>query len=422
MRKIILLLASFFLSGYSYGFEFRGEAGLDALFFVDDSDYVAYNHSLSLYLRPEWFYETQDRKQLVTLIPWLRKDQRDDRRTRADIREFSWIYVADNWEVRTGINRVSWRVTEGRHLVDVINQTDLADDQSGDQRLGQPMLNVSTIQDWGILDIYVLPGFRERTFAGPNGRPGLPVRVSREAVYESHAEKRRVDAALRWQYFSGGLRLALSHFSGNGREPLLLPDLDAAFAAGWQGAGPLPDAVKPVLIPNYSVVDRSGLELQYVRSGWSFKLEAVSQSGQGRRYSAADAGFEYTQTGLFGTWLDLGWIMEYLWEDREALLQSAFANDVLIGHRLTFNDMASTELLWGIIADLDNQDSIATLEFSRRIGGRWRLALEGEYYHISDDQPGAQLLYELAAQRKRPDPLSFSASDTSIKISLAAFF
>ena len=57
-------------------------------------------------------------------------------------------------------------VTESRHLVDVLNQVDGVEDIDEEDRLGQPMINISTQRDWGSVDLFVLPGFRERTFAG----------------------------------------------------------------------------------------------------------------------------------------------------------------------------------------------------------------------------------------------------------------
>src|SRR5690606_38466853 len=124
-----------------------------------------------------------------TFIPFARLDQHDAERTHVDIRELSWIHVSDNWESRVGIRKVFWGVTEGRHLVDIINQTDFVDQIDEEEKLGQPMINLSTVRDWGTLDLYLLPGFRERTFAGQEGRPQIPIPITADrALYESGAE------------------------------------------------------------------------------------------------------------------------------------------------------------------------------------------------------------------------------------------
>ena len=69
-----------------------------------------------------------------------------------------------------GINSVFWRVVESNHLVDILNQTDLIEDIDGEEKLGQPMISLSTQQDWGGLSLFVLPWFRERTFPSEEGR------------------------------------------------------------------------------------------------------------------------------------------------------------------------------------------------------------------------------------------------------------
>jgi len=85
-------------------------------------------------------------------------DEHDDNRTHGDIRELSWIHVGSNWETRVGVRKVFWGVTEGRHLVDIINQTDAVDQVDGEEKLGQPMINLSvcpTLIDGGVAPCHV---------------------------------------------------------------------------------------------------------------------------------------------------------------------------------------------------------------------------------------------------------------------------
>ena len=78
-----------------------------------------------------------------------------------------------------------WGVTELRHLVDIINQTDLVENLDGEQKLGQPMVQLTLLKDWGTLDFFAMPYFRERTFTGPDGRPRprSPSRFSTRSVW-----------------------------------------------------------------------------------------------------------------------------------------------------------------------------------------------------------------------------------------------
>ena len=95
----------------------------------------------------------------------------DSERTHFDIRELFGLWVFERWELGVGIRKVFWGVTESQHLVDIINQTDLVDSIDGEEKLGQPMVNVSIPHEWGTVDLFILPYFRERTFPGRDGTP-----------------------------------------------------------------------------------------------------------------------------------------------------------------------------------------------------------------------------------------------------------
>ena len=47
--------------------------------------------------------------------------------------------------MRLGLRKVYWGVTESQHLVDVINQTEGVENLDGEDKLGQPMLNLALI-------------------------------------------------------------------------------------------------------------------------------------------------------------------------------------------------------------------------------------------------------------------------------------
>ena len=83
----------------------------------------------------------------------------DDQRTHADLREAYWAWQDDEYELIVGVDKVFWGVAESRHLVDIINQTDLVEDLDEEDKLGQPMVNVSVQRDWGRLGFYLLPYF-----------------------------------------------------------------------------------------------------------------------------------------------------------------------------------------------------------------------------------------------------------------------
>lgn len=75
-------------------------------------------------------------------------------------------------------------------------------------------------------------------------------------------------------------------------------------------------------------------------------------------------------------------ISEYLFDDRSEELATPFEDDLMIGTRITWNDVQSTELLVGLIQDLDSNDATWAIEASRRIGNRWKLSVEGRLFKV----------------------------------------
>lgn len=365
-------------------------------------EYRGFNHApllpeqhrnyFSLAAQPEYRAQWDNGRQGVTFVPFARASQYDNERTHADIRELTWFKTGDGYEWRVGIRKVFWGVVESQHLVDIINQTDLVENIDTEDKLGQPMVNLALIRDWGTLDLFVLPGFRERTFPGVEGRLRTNPRVdTKEAMYESAAERGRVDLAARWSKSLGAFDVGVSQFNGTSREPRLVPRIS-------------PTGV--VLIPFYEVISQTGLDVQATLGAWLWKLEAIRRSGQSPSFTAATGGFEYSFTGVFGSGIDLGVLAEFLYDDRGTRAPTPFQKDVLVGARLGFNDAQSSEILVGVIADRDSDARFYNLEASRRIGDQWKLSVEARAF----------------ADIPHGDPLFGFRRDDYLQLELARYF
>ena len=347
------------------------EVGTQVRLFAEDASYGQSRSDVSVRAQAEFYYQWNDGMDSIEFIPWFVIDKEDDERTHGDIQDLAWIHVADDWELRTGIRKVFWGVTESVHLVDVINQSDLSRGLDGEEKLGQPMVNLSLVRDWGIIDFFVLPGHRKRLFAGEDGRPRSTFVITRDhAEYESGDESRRVDAAFRWQVSIDDWELALSHFSGTSREPTIVGLND-----------------KNELLTYYPVIDQTGVEAQYIAGEWIWKLESVFRSGQGDRYTAAVAGTEYTQVGIFDTNIDLGWIAEYSFDDRGFDAPNASERDVVVGTRWTLNDVASSQALVFVSVDSSTKEQLWTLEASRRFYADWFVTIDMFVFANTGDAP-----------------------------------
>lgn len=341
--------------------------------------YTAAQHDVALKQSVRYLHSWSDGDDLLLLDGFYRWSDGDEARRHGDIQDLVWTHLGSGWESHVGIRTVFWGVTEFQHLVDIINQEDVAERFDGEARLGQPMLNVSMANAFSVLDLFILAGFRERTFPGATGWPAGPFPVSQtEADYESGAESQRVDFAARWGVTIDDWEVALSWFSGTGRDPELRR---LSAAAEW--------------IPYYPVIDQFGVELTYLQAAWLWKAELISRSGyRGGRYSAAVAGLEYTHEGVFNSGADLGWVLEYHFDDRAAdtFAYQLLEHDVALGWRLALNDEHDSQALLGLMIDTELPEQIISLEGSRRFAEHWVGALEAWVFLADEPPTRAQIL------------------------------
>ena len=324
----------------------------------------------SLAAQPELFLEWDDGQHSLVFAPFLRLDSEDSERTHLDVRELYWRWLRDGWELRAGFGKIFWGVAESQHLVDVVNQTDLVEAPDAEDKLGQLMVQATIPSSSGTFDFFLLPGFRERTFPGQEGRLRAPFPVDGDAA----RVQRRLGFAARWSHHFGPFDLALAHFHGTSRDPLF--ELSRIDPSGSDGGS-------PALVPVYSAIDQTSLEAQATLGSWLFKLEALSRWGIGRRYTAAVGGFEYTLANLRMTGWDLGLLAEYHYDGRgrrelgdARRSMTPFDDDLFLGTRLALNDVQSTQLLGGAIIDLNGHGTAVFVEASRRVGDPWSLDLE----------------------------------------------
>ncbi|MCG8323988.1 MAG: hypothetical protein MI673_00605 [Thiotrichales bacterium] len=369
IQRAALLLGLLAMVPPSQAGEWSGYVGLETRFFTQDplDDRQDHHFNAALNFEPEYYHDWDNGRQLIAFVPYLRIDEHDSDRTHFDIRELTYVKAAETWELRLGVRKVFWGVVEFQHLVDIINQTDLVENIDTEDKLGQPMVNLALIRDWGTIDFFIMPYFRERQFVGRQGRLRSQPPVSEDlARFESGAKEKHVDVAIRYSHFFGDWDIGIAHFYGTSRDPRLLPGLDAGN--------------NPVLIPFYDTIHQTSLDLQATKGNMLWKLEALHRSGQGDTYNALAGGFEYTFVGVMETAVDLGILGEYHYDDRGESAPTIFEDDIGIGARLAFNDAASTEALTGLVWDRNTGGIFYNLEASRRITNHWFVELQGRLF------------------------------------------
>ncbi|MFV2082394.1 MAG: hypothetical protein ACC669_11085 [bacterium] len=361
-------------------YELSGYAAAEGRIFFDDPLYPGQERdNVSIAIQPEFYHEWKNGSSF-TFTPFARLDSVDSERSHFDVRELNYLWLSNTVELRIGISKVFWGVTESQHLVDIINQTDAVESIDGEDKLGQPMIHLSIPREWGVVEMFVLPYFRERTFPGEKGRLRTPVVDTNQAIYENSAKEYHIDMAIRYSHTIGNWDLGLSHFRGTGREPTLRKPTPIAGADSNGG---------PVLIPyyEYEIINQTGLDLQLVAGRWLWKLESIYRSGQGDKdFFAFTGGFEYTFTGVTPGGIDIGVLSEWLYDERGRNATTAFDNDVMLGVRTSLNDAAGTEALMGIIQDIDSKGRVFTFESSRRIGERWKISLDSFFVFDSSQE------------------------------------
>ncbi|MGI9270580.1 MAG: hypothetical protein ACR2QT_02300 [Woeseiaceae bacterium] len=358
---LLLLAAQFLVPSAARGGELdiRGSVEMQARVFMDKPAWSGQDDQAmqgSVILTTEFRWRSEEGDQRASLIPYLRWDGTDSERSLPDLKEAYWAAEGDDYEVLVGANTVFWGVTESVHLVDIINQTDFAGDIDGEDKLGQPMASLTLQRDWGEVSAFAMPYFRERTFAGADGRFRSPLPVdSDDPLYESSAEENHVDLALRYSHYIGDIDIGLNVFSGTSREPRFVPS-----SSGQS------------LQPIYDQINQFGVDLQYTSDAWLWKLEAIARDGYSQKFAATVGGFEYTLYQVGDSPADIGLLLEYQYDGRDHSEPVTFAdNDVFVGTRLAWNDVQDTTALAGVSYDVDTGETFVNVEAERRFGEDW---------------------------------------------------
>ncbi|MEO1030566.1 MAG: hypothetical protein AAFX55_04135 [Bacteroidota bacterium] len=382
MSKLLLIFQRFSLSlllssGYTLAqerssaasHEFELEVQSEYRYFTDDPQFDGQkDHFLSIAVIPEYNIEWNKGYESINFTGFFRLD-RDDNRTHWDVRELYYQKAKNNWEFSAGLKKIFWGVTESNHLVDIINQTDAVESFDGEAKLGQPMLQFTLTTDYGNFDFIYMPYHRKRVFPGERGRLRFPIVIDEDEItYESSAEEWRQDIAFRWSHFIGAFDIGVSHFYGNGREPLFTFDTTGQINAF------------------YPVINQTGLDLQVTHNAFLWKLESIYRNAEAQDFFAITAGLEYTFSNINGNGLDIGLLSEYLYDDRDELALNALQNDIFFGSRIALNDTQDTAILIGGIVDMESSSKIFSIEASRRIGSSWKAELEARIFSSIDSQ------------------------------------
>lgn len=331
--------------------EQQGEITLESSWHPRDAAVAGQDDAFThIEARPELYVETDS----ATLLLQPRLTGGSAGHGLADLREAHVTTRIGDVDILLGTTIMFWGKTESYNPVDIVNSRDFSRGLLRNEKRGAPMLRVSWPVGPGQLDLYAI-GFVPNIYPGAKlrERAGLPVK--RQETYSNGAKRDDLANALRWSGYFGDVDLGISWFRGTGADPRMLVQPDGT------------------LMPDYSRITQTGLDIQYLRGDSAFKGEFVRRSGQynlsgvAKTYQAAVVGIEHNLYGVGGSDRDLVLIAELARDSRRAAAHSGFQNDLAAGARILFNDVDDSEAVLLLSRDLDNSAQMISLAGSRRL-------------------------------------------------------
>lgn len=284
-----------------------------------------------------------------------------------DLQDAALTYTRDDFQALLGYEIESWSVTEASELTNIVNQIDLERDITGNTRMGQPMLRLSYLSDFGWFGLYYFPLSPERRFDPVFGLNGI------DAIYDTGRQDREPGYALRYRHTLGAVEVG---------------------AFGYRGLDKSPVPVVENGIPRlfYPEVTQHGLSLQALLGDTYLRSEVLAISGRpdrtGTIRDSLSYGFEIEdQTyGVFGMDADLSLLAAYTRNSLGRSSTELLQDDLSLGAKLNWNNVGSTELSLLLTHDLTFGSTFASLGFEARLRDNLKLELDVvEYFDVHAD-------------------------------------
>ena len=230
-------------------------------FFNGDGRHGQSNSNQSIFVKGTFITYLNNGDQKITINTTGRIDEKDSERSYIDFQKFKYEQYFDDITLKIGNELIFEGVNESFNIVDIINQSNLAEDISGTKKFGQPMISLNYNHSYGNFDLFIMPFFKERIFPGRNGRPRLALEVDKSTVaYESSSKKNKIDAAVRYSTVYDDYDIGIAHFYGNNRSPEL-------------NVNPLSQKLDAY----YPILSQTSLDIQSTKGAWLYKLETLTQ-------------------------------------------------------------------------------------------------------------------------------------------------
>ena len=105
---IFVLNLLFFPLSKIFAHEISGYVAGEIRLFPNDALHSGQSeHSTSFFVQPEYYHEFETGSSF-TFVPFFRLDSGDQERTHLDIRELTYLWLKEDFELRVGVRKVFW--------------------------------------------------------------------------------------------------------------------------------------------------------------------------------------------------------------------------------------------------------------------------------------------------------------------------
>ncbi len=337
--------------------EYKGNVGFEAQKFIHDISNKRDN-SLALRLEAELKKEFGYSEVAVKLKALYDKD--DKNRRYIDFNDLYYLYNFEDSDILIGRNTRFWGALEFYNITDVFNTKDFLDD---------PFDYSSKLGSWNIAYTKYFEN-SEISFIAK--------------LYEERQKMQDIDSI---NYFfplpydddlitqkDRSRPTIFLKYSGSGDEVQI--DYTLIYQNGY-------DSDRYMIVQNgkfrqngYIVNKLLGF-FTVVVDDTIYKAEVAFAKSDDKKvddYAQFGVGIEHTLYG-FSDQKDLGLLLEYYRYESDKKSQNFFANDLMVGARVSINDAASSSILTGLNIDLRNKEKIFVLKYDTRVYESYKLAL-----------------------------------------------
>jgi hypothetical protein len=370
----------------------EGEVGVSSRAFYPDDDPDTEDYGLALEAELELQSKVGGFRNQIQVFG--RVGALDNDRSTVFLKD-AWLGYRDEYiDVRLGTQVLNWTATEAFHPSDNINSRNLDSNIENAEKIGEPMGSFRLRWEEGGMTGYFMPVRMEPRLPGPRSRLSVTQGQSLGSPLWGGT-----DGAVNDDWFAPQWAVRLDQTLGSA-------DL-AVYYVDHQ------DRSQPAIVLSlasqearalFTRVQRIGGTYTHALGEWLVKAEVdhrlftkpTLESGQ---VLVREVSVDHTSAALGLEW---GWGYEeaegtVLLEGQAAIAPDAtpaeqqqlgpFQRDVLVGYRHSFNNAASTELLFGAIVDLeDPTEVLGNMDFSHRLSDNWVMRGSGRVVFASNEE------------------------------------